>query len=413
MKLWQQILIAMFFGILTGLYFEENVLWMKLIGDGFLSLIHMLILPLVFASVTLGVTSIHDPKKFGRVGSKTLALYLSTTTLSVILGLVVGFLAQPKVGEIRIPTQTVSESTQGPTAQLQSHQKPTLSQILLNIIPKNPVKAFVDGNVLQVIFFSVLFGIAINLSSKERVQPLYNVIQGIASIMLELTQMIMKLSPIGIFAIVAWASATFGAKAIYSMARFLIFYYGACLFHLTITLGSLLRWGAKIPLKLFFKKSWDSLVMAFSTCSSSATLPVALECLTDKMGVSRAVASFMLPLGTAINMNGAAIYQGMSALFLCGIYGIDLGVVELIELVVVAVLSAVGSAGIPGTGFIMLSVVLSSVGIPLEGLALLAGIDRLREMISTVTNISSDIACCLVVARQEGEIDQELLLSDA
>ena len=411
MKLWQQILIAMFLGITTGLFFKEDVLWMKIIGDSFLSLIHMLILPLVFSSVTLGIASIHDPSKLSRVGTKTLVLYISTTILSVILGIAVGYMAQPLPGELSLSASSLQAGAI--SANGVQHHKPSIGEILANVIPKNPIRAFVEGNVLQVIFFSCLLGLAITMSPRQKVQPLVDVIRGIASIMLELTQLIMKLSPVGIYAIVAWAAATFGVEAVYSMARFLFFYYGACFFHLTVTLGLMLRLGAKIPLRLFIRKSWDSLVMAFSTCSSSATLPVALECLTEKMGVGRAVASFMLPLGTAINMNGAAIYQGMSALFLCGIYGIELQMPELVELVAVAVFSAIGSAGIPGTGFIMLSVVLSSVGIPLEGLALLAGIDRVREMISTVTNISSDIACCLVVARQEGEIDQQVLMSDA
>ncbi len=412
MKLWQKILIAMFLGAVTGLFLPGPHTFLKTVGDGFLSLVHMLILPLIFASITVGITSIHDPGKLGRVGSKTILLYLSTTALSVLLGVATGYLAQPKKGEIHIETKVVPREASLYGNHEDSSKRVGLGDLLTNIIPKNPIKAFVDGNVLQVIFFSVLLGLAINFSPQDRIAPLIRLFQGLASVMLELTQIVMKFSPYGIFAIVAWATASFGMKAIYSMIKFLIFYYAACLFHMTVTLGILLKWGAKISLKRFVVKSWDALVMAFSTCSSSATLPIALDCLINKMGVGKAVASFMLPLGTAINMNGAAIYQGMSALFLCGVYGIDLGLMEIVELVVVAVCSALGSAGVPGTGFIMLSVVLSSVGLPLEGLALLAGIDRVREMISTVTNISSDIACCLVVAKQEGELSEEILLSD-
>ncbi len=399
----------MLLGASFGLLLPSPHWSLKTIGDGFLSLIHMLILPLIFSSITVGIISVQGTQKLGRIGVKTLALYISTTALSVLLGIITGYLVQPKFGEIRMESrlqshiEVISKEPDG--------KKLGIGDLIANVIPVNPIRAFADGNVLQVIFFSVFFGIAIQCSPKDRVEPLQRFLQGLASVMAELTALIMRFSPYGIFAIIAWSTASFGMKGIYSMLKFLIFYYGACFFHILITLGILLRFGAKISFKLFILKSWDALVMAFSTCSSSATLPIALDCLIGKMGVGKSIANFMVPLGTAINMNGAAIYQGMSALFLCGVYGIDLSLVEVIELMVVAVCSALGSAGVPGTGFIMLSVVLSSIGIPLEGLALLAGIDRIREMISTVTNISGDIVCCLVVAKQEREIDESVLLS--
>ena len=398
MKLWVKILIGMFLGVIVGLIFRQDAQVFKVFGDAFLSLIHMIILPLVFASMCVGITSIHDPKKLGRIGFKTLFLYAITTIIAVAIGLFIAEFFQPGKGIVL-----------GDQSQIHVIDTPTsISTLFVSLIPINPVKAFVEGNVLQVIFFAVLLGLAITACGKPA-EPLKRAMDSLADVMYRLTQMIMNLSPYGVFAIMAWVAGTFGAQALLPMLKFLLYYYLACAIHVLVVFCSLLVGVAKVRLGPFFRGSSDAIWMAFSTCSSSATLPLAMRCAIENLGVSPSIANFMLPLGTTINMNGAAIYQGMSALFICQAYGIELTWHSIVTLVSVATLSAVGAAGIPGTGFIMLSVVLTSVGIPIEGLALLAGIDRVREMVSTVLNVLGDLVCSVVVAKQEGELTKTSL----
>lgn len=393
MKFWQKTIVALVLGVAVGLLFQEKVLWLKEVGEGYLSLIRMVLIPLVFSSISVGICTVQDPAKLGRVGVFMLLLYGMTTLIAVIEGMGACHLFQPGVG-VHLGGQLMSAA---------HTQATSISDVLTNVIPKNVVRAFAEGNVLQVIFIAFLLGIALN-ACQEKARPLKDLLRSIADVMLVITRMVISLTPIGVFAIVGWTSATLGLQAFLPMARFLVLYYGVCLFHIGFVFVPLLYKGAKIPLRTFFRAVWDALVMAFSTCSSAATLPVALQCATEKLKISQRIANFMLPIGTTINMNGAAIFQGMSALFLCQLYGIDLALSEMITVVVVAVLSSLGSTGVPGTGFIMLTLVLSSVGIPLEGMALLAGIDRFREMISTFLNILGDLVCTAVVARQEGEI---------
>lgn len=393
MKFWQKTIVALVLGVAVGLLFQEKVLWLKEVGEGYLSLIRMVLIPLVFSSISVGICTVQDPAKLGRVGVFMLLLYGMTTLIAVIEGMGACHLFQPGVG-VHLGGQLMSAAHTPATS---------ISDVLTNVIPKNVVRAFAEGNVLQVIFIAFLLGIALN-ACQEKARPLKDLLRSIADVMLVITRMVISLTPIGVFAIVGWTSATLGLQAFLPMARFLVLYYGVCLFHIGFVFVPLLYKGAKIPLRTFFRAVWDALVMAFSTCSSAATLPVALQCATEKLKISQRIANFMLPIGTTINMNGAAIFQGMSALFLCQLYGIDLALSEMITVVVVAVLSSLGSTGVPGTGFIMLTLVLSSVGIPLEGMALLAGIDRFREMISTFLNILGDLVCTAVVARQEGEI---------
>lgn len=393
MKFWQKTILALVLGVIVGLLFQEKALWLKVVGEGYLSLIRMVLIPLVFSSISVGICTVQDPAKLGRVGILMLFLYGMTTLIAVIEGMGACHFFQPGVG-VHLGGQLMS------TAHTQAT---SLSDVLTHIIPKNVVQAFAEGNVLQVIFIAFLLGIALN-ACQEKARPLKDLLRSIADVMVVITRMVISLTPIGVFAIVGWTSATLGVQAFLPMARFLVLYYGVCLFHIGFVFVPLLYKGARIPLRLFFRSVWDALVMAFSTCSSAATLPVALQCATEKLKISQRIANFMLPIGTTINMNGAAIFQGMSALFLCQLYGIDLALSEMITVVVVAVLSSLGSTGVPGTGFIMLTLVLSSVGIPLEGMALLAGIDRFREMISTFLNILGDLVCTAVVARQEGEL---------
>lgn len=394
MKLWAKILIAIVLGIITGAILGPNAIYLKPVGQAFLSLINMIIVLLVLSSMTVGITSIHDPKKLGRVGLKTILLYMVTTSIAILIGLSFAKLFKPGVGI----------NLSGPE-QLNVQTPPGLTEIILSIIPSNPIASLVQGNVMQIIIFAIFLGISINFAG-EKGKPLLEVMESLADVMYRLTSIVMEFSPIGVFAIMAWVAGSFGLVILLPLLKFLILYYIACGVHVLFVFCGGLKFLAKLSPWPFFRGMSDAIMVAFSTCSSSATLPVTMHCVQENLGVSKNISSFVLPLGSTINMNGAALFQGMSAVFIAQAYNIDLGLQALFTIVITATLSAIGAAGIPGTGFIMLSVVFSSVGIPIEGLALLASIDRVREMVSTVLNVLGDAACAVYIAKQEGELDE-------
>jgi DAACS family dicarboxylate/amino acid:cation (Na+ or H+) symporter len=393
MKLWSKILLGLILGAITGLIIGPYAVYLKPIGTIFLNLINMIIVPLVLASMTVGITSIHDPKKLGRIGGKTLGIYFTTTILAILIGLGMAHLFQVGSG---LELQSLHPTSTKPVL---------LSEIFIGIIPKNPIAALVEGNILQIIAFAFFLGIAINFSG-EKGKPLLSVMESLADVMYRLTSLIMEFSPIGVFGIMAWVTGTFGLNLLIPLFKFLGIYYLACGAHVFFVYCGLLKWIARLPLSPFFKGMSDALMMAFSTGSSAATLPVAMHCVQENLGVSKNISNFVLPLGITVNMNGTAIFQVMSAVFVAKAYGIPLVFSNYVTLVLITIVSAIGTAGVPGSGFIMLSTVLSSSGLPLEGLAILAGIDRLRDMVTTVVNILGDAVVTVVIAKQEDELDQ-------
>lgn len=394
MKLWLKILISLVLGVCTGVFLGPQAEYLKPIGSLFLSLINMIIVPLVLASMTVGVTSIHDPQKLGRIGIKTLVLYLLTTVIAITIGLSIAKLLAPGEG-LELTFQ----------ASIKTETNLTLSEIILSIVPTNPMASLAQGNILQVIFFAIFLGLSINVAGK-RGRPLLEFMESLADVMYRMTTLVMEFSPIGVFAIMAWVAGTFGIKVLYPLLKFLTAYYLACGLHVILVFFGILVGFAKLSPWPFFRGMNDAIMLAFSTSSSSATLPVSMHCVQRNLGVAKNITNFMLPLGATINMNGAAIFQGMASVFVAQAYGIELGWHNLLTIVVTATLSAIGAAGIPGTGFIMLSAVFSSAGLPIEGLALLAGIDRIREMGSTVLNVLGDAVCAVYVAKSEGELDE-------
>ncbi len=385
-------MIALILGVATGLSFPKLVPILHPVGEMFLSLIQMLIVPLVFASVTMGVTSIHDPKKLGRVGGRTLLYYLCNTVIAITLAIILGKL----FGLGTNLNLTLSN-------ELTTIQTPSLSDLFLSLIPKNPLASMARGDILQVIIFGIFIGLAINMAG-SKAQVLREWMESLADVMMKMTDIVMEFSPIGVFAIMVWVSGSFGSKVLLPLMKFLIVYYIACAVQLGVVFILAIRYLAKLKPLPFFKGMRDAALMAFSTCSSAASLPLSMESVQDNLGVSKNITGFVMPLGSTINMAGAAIYQAMSAIFISNAYGIHLDIVSLLTIVFTAVLSAIGAAGIPGSGLIMLTVVLSSVGLPLEGIALLAGIDRLREMGGTILNVLGDAIVALIIARQENEI---------
>jgi DAACS family dicarboxylate/amino acid:cation (Na+ or H+) symporter len=393
MKLWVKILIALVLGVIAGTLLGPYAIYLKPIGTIFLSLINMIIVLLVLASMTVGITSIHDPKKLGRVGIKTLFLYLMTTAMAICIGLFFAYVIKPGAELHLVATG------------IQTVQQPaTIGEILLSTVPSNPISAMVQGNFMQIIVFAIFLGISINLSGAKG-RPLMAFFESLADVMYRMTAIVMEFSPIGVFAIMAWVAGSFGVAVLLPLLKFLVAYYLACAAHVLIVFCGMIKFLARLSPWPFFRGMGDAIMVAFSTCSSSATLPVSMHCVEKNLGISKNITNFVLPLGSTVNMNGAAIFQAMSALFIAQAYQIDLSLQSVLTIVVTATLSAIGAAGVPGTGFIMLSVVISSAGLPIEGLALLAGIDRIREMGSTVLNVLGDAVCAVYVAKQEGELD--------
>lgn len=406
MKLWVKIIIALFIGLLVGTILAEYwgeagkkvaTGYMKPLGDIFLNMINMLIVPLIFSSMTVGITSIHDPQKLGRVGLKTLLFYLGTTAIAISIGITLAMIIKPGAH--------VGLQHSGP---IESDSLPNISSILLSVVPSNPIHSMAQEkpDVLQIIVFSLFLGVSINFAG-EKGRPLLLLLESVADVMYRLTSIVMEFAPIGVFGIMTWVAATYGWRiVVLDLFGFVLCNWLACSIQVVFIFGGILWLLCRLNPLNFIKGMGDAIVFAFSTNSSSATLPVTMHCAQENLGVSKNISSFVLPLGATVNMNGTGIGQGVAAIFIAQAYSIELSTGSLITIVVTSVLSAVGSAGIPGSGIAMLSVVLASVGIPPEGILLVAGVDRIREMVSTVVNILGDAVVAVYVAQKEGELDE-------
>ncbi len=420
MKLWIKILIGLAAGILVGLgigldyaeifrkfgseqkveffmtHKKDIVQFLESLGKVFIDLLKMLVGIIIFSSLVSGVCHIHDPKKLGRIGARTFAYYFFTTLVAIAFGLILAYLIKPGAG--------LNLTWSGADSDL--NKDLSILDFIFSIVPSNPVASFANGNVLQIIVFGILFALAIIMAG-EKGKPILNVIESVAEVMYSLTHFIMKLAPYGVFALMAAAVASIGIKVILPLLWVLLCNYIACFIQILVVFTFSLRFLAKLKVAPFFKGMKDAIVVAFTTNSSSATLPVSLECARDHLGVSKDISGFVLSLGSTVNMNGAAIGQAVAAIFIAQAYGIEITVFKIIVLFFTALVSAIGAAGIPGTGLVMLSVVLNAMGLPLEGIALVAGIDRLREMVSAVTNVLGDAVAAVYVAKKEKQIDEK------
>lgn len=383
-------------GTLTGLVFKEKALWLKFLGTTFLTLLNMLVIPLVFSSLTVGVTAIKDFKKLGRVGAKTLLFYIGTTMIAIAIGLCFATLFQPGSG-LHLTAQTAASTS--------SYETATLFQVFSDLIPKNPIQSLASGNILQVIVFSILLGLGIILAG-EKGQGMITMLESLSNVMAAMTSLVMKLAPYGIFGSMAWVAGTFGLGVLLPLFKLVGIVYLTCLVHMVFVFGGILFLLARVKPWPFFKGMRDAIVIAASTTSSTATLPANLHCTQENLGVSKNIASFVLPLGATVNMNGTAIFQAIAALFIAQVYGIAMGWESLVMILITATLAAIGCAGIPGGGLVTLSIVLASVGLPLEGIVIFAGIDRIRDIICTVVNILGDAVVAVYVAKSEGELNE-------
>lgn len=395
-----QILIALILSILYGLYLTDYVEYVAWMGDMFLRALKMVIIPLIFSSVVSGVTNIGDTKNLGRLGLKTIGYYVFTSVLAILGGLLFVNLLQPGVGA----DLGFVKEVEGLSA-----AKESFGDTLLNIIPTNIFEAIVNADMLSIIFFAILFGFFIN-----KIEPKYNTFltdtfNAIFEVMMKITMLIIKFTPFGIFGIVAAIVAEQAGDTaalldiVGRLGLYMIAVLAALILHAFVTLPLLLKTIGKVSPLAHFKAMTTPLLTAFSTSSSSATLPLTINAVEENVGVSNKVSSFTLPLGATVNMDGTALYECVAAMFIAQAYGIELGFLQQVIVVATALLASIGAAGIPMAGLVMISIILTAVGLPLEGVGLILAVDRILDMCRTTVNVWSDSCGAALIAKTEGE----------
>lgn len=408
-KLTTKILIGLIAGLITGLLlfylkgidFVDKILIgfvFELIGGVFINSIKMMVVPLVFISLTVGAASIGDVKKLGRIGTKTLAFYLFTTAIAISIAIGLAIVVNPGAG---------LELGKLVTTDVNVKEGKAFVDVLIDMVPKNPIKAMTEGNMLQIIVFAILTGTGLTILG-DKAKKVTDLFEELNVLILKLVEIIMKLAPYGVFALVAKTFATLGYEAMGPLLRYMLTVLGALVIHAIVTYQGMLYGFTKLSPIQFFKNFGPAMSVAFSTASSSSTLPITIDTCEKRLGVSKNVASFTLPLGATINMDGTAIMQGVATIFIAQVYGIHLGISDILTVILTATLASVGTAGVPGVGLIMLSMVLLQVGLPVEGIALIMGIDRILDMCRTAINITGDAACTVIIAKSEGELNEEV-----
>jgi Na+/H+-dicarboxylate symporter len=409
-KLTTKILIGMAAGIilgsiinLTGLegwvktFFVEGIV--ELGGRIFLSSLKLLVVPMVFVSLVTGTASLEDIKKLGRLGSRTFLIYTFTTAVAIASALFFAEMVDPGKGfEITSPTT------------FEVKPSPPLIDVISNIFPSNPFQSLAAGEMLQIIVFAILFGIGMTLSGApgKRVLSVFN---DLNEIIMKIVMLLIELAPYGVFFLLTKVFAQQGFGAIAPMAKYFFTVVAVLVFHCFVFYGLVLKFWARLnPLK-FYKKFSEVMLFGFSTASSNATIPVSLEVVEHKIGVNNSVASFTIPFGATINMDGTAIMQGVATVFVSQAYGIDIGLSGYMMVILTATLASIGTAGVPGVGLVMLAMVFNQVGLPVEGIGLIIGVDRLLDMTRTAINVTGDGVVSCIVARVENQLDDEIFNS--
>ncbi|MCL1075166.1 dicarboxylate/amino acid:cation symporter [Shewanella dokdonensis] len=403
-----KILIGMALGIFIGLilrnafpgsqfvqeYITEGVL--NVMGSIFINCLKMLVVPMVFISLVCGTSSLSEPSKLGRLGGKTLAFYLFTTAVALVLSIFVAVIIHP--GSNTLSTVNLAYDAK---------DAPSLAQVIINIVPTNPIKAMTDGNMLQIIIFAVIFGFAVShVGDKGR--RVAAVFEDLNDVIMRVVTLVMYLAPYGVFALMGKLALTLGLETFKDVLKYFAVVLGVLLLHGFVVYPTLLKLFTGLNPLIFLRKMRDAQLFAFSTASSNATLPVNMETAEHRLGVDNRVASFTLPLGATVNMDGTAIMQGVATVFIAQVYGIHLSVQDYFSVVVTATLASIGTAGVPGVGLVMLAMVLKQVGLPVEGIALILGVDRLLDMVRTAVNITGDSVATVIVAKSENAFDPKI-----
>lgn len=393
MSLAMQIFIALVLAIAAGLLLQKHAqfaeTYIKPFGTIFLNLLKFIVVPIVLFSIMCGIISMRDIKKVGAIGLKTVVYYMCTTAFAITIGLIGGNLFK-KMFPV-IATTDLS---------YQVGEKTSLMDTIVNIFPSNFISPMAEANMLQVIVMALLIGFAIILVGEEKNTRIITACNDLNDVFMKCMEMILKLSPIGVFCLLCPVVAANGATIIGSLAMVLLAAYVCYIVHAVVVYSFAVKTIGGISPLTFFKEMLPAIMFAFSSASSVGTLPINMEC-TEKLGTSREISSFILPLGATINMDGTAIYQGVCAIFIASCYGIHLTLPQMLTIIFTATLASIGTAGVPGAGMVMLAMVLTSVGLPVDGIALVAGVDRIFDMGRTTVNITGDASCCVVVSNLE------------
>jgi len=402
--LWKRILLGLVLGVITGLVLQERAADIKWLGDAFVRLIRMLVVPLVFVTIVAGVAAMAEPRRLGAIGLKTIGLYFGLMLIASALGLAIGTVLQPGLGvdlSAAVPVVTGAPP-------------PSFAETLMNIIPLNPIAAMGSGDVLAVIFFALLLGIGI-LVVGAPADPLRRVFDAGSAVMLQITYFVMEMAPFGVFALIAWVTGTSGPAAFVSVFKLALCVVIGCAIQTLLVHGALIRLLARLPVRPFFRDVTDAIVVAFTTSSSSATLPVAMRVAQRNLGISPTVASTTLPIGVTLSMDGTAMYVALLAMFAAQVFGVDLTMVDYLMVILTTTLVAIGTAPVPSASLFILAAVLSVIGIGAEQTALIVGFilpfDRPLDMMRTVPNCTSDLSVAVVVARSENELDEASYLA--
>ncbi|EPR7135172.1 dicarboxylate/amino acid:cation symporter [Vibrio vulnificus] len=407
MSLTGRVILGMVAGILTGFairaLFADNGFVDAYIVNGlfevggkiFIASLKMLVVPLIFVSLVCGTSSLKDISTLGRMGGKTLAFYITTTAVAITLALTMGTVFQPGAGA----DLTAASS-------FKSAEAPSLGQVIIDMFPTNPISAMAEGKTLQVIVFALLFGIAISAAGKpgERIAAIFS---DLNEVIMKLVALLMNLAPYGVFFLMAKLFTGLGLGAIINLGEYFLVLTATLLIHGLVTYSLMLKGFTGLNPLTFLKKMEDAIMFAFSTASSNATIPATMETVKNRLGVDNKIASFTVPLGATVNMDGTAIMQGVATAFIAQAFNIDLSMSDYVMVILTATLASIGTAGVPGVGLVMLAMVLNQVGLPLEGIALIMGVDRLLDMIRTAVNITGDACVSVIVAKSEGALDLE------
>jgi len=400
LQLHWQILITLLLAILFGILSPQNVIYVSWMGELFLKALKMIIIPLIVSSMIMGVANIGNSESLGRIGLKTIAFYLLTSLIAILTGLFLVNLIKPGIGIDIGWSQVINKETLG---------NQTLGNIILRIIPENIIDAMAKADILSIIFFSLLFGFFMTKLEDKHSQPLKKFFDALFEIMMKITMFVIKFTPLGIFGIVSSVIAKQAGdmdsllSIFQRMSLYMICVLAGIFFHTFITMSLVLKFGKVNPIK-HLKNMSTVMLTAFSTSSSNATLPVTMDAVENKCGVSNKISSFTLPLGATVNMNGTALYECVAVIFIAQVYGIDLSFYQQFVIVMTSLLAAIGSAGIPMAGLVMMTVILNAVGLPLEGIGLILTVDRILDMFRTSLNVYGDTCGAVVIAKSEGEI---------
>lgn len=397
--LWKRILAAVVLGAVVGYFWGPDAEQIKWIGDVFVRLIRMIVVPLVFLTLVAGVAAMGDLRRLGSIGVKAIALFFGTSILAVSIGMGLGLLLMPGVG-VDVGSATPRETSTAVS----------ITEQLMNIVPLNPIAALAQGDMLAIIFFAIIVGAGI-LVVGERVKPIAAMFDQASDVMLGATRIVMEAAPFGVFALIAWVMGTSGPQAFVSVFLLSVGVYAGCLAHMLIVQGGLVRLLANLPALRFFRDITEAQLVAYSTSSSAATLPVSIRVAEKNLGIKTPVASSVLPLGATVNMDGTALYVALVALFAAQAFGIELSPSDYGLIMLTTVLVSIGAASVPSASLFMMAAVLQSIGMTAEQTALVVGFilpfDRILDMMRTTTNVTGDLAVATTVARWENEIDLE------